>query len=144
MKKNMIAFVALLAMITFAGVAMAQTPAKPTAPAVTDKSSVSTTEKPKAEGPNVEKKETPKAIRVSGTVEEYEAGKMIKVKDKDKEMAFDLTRDTKVKGDVKYGAKVTVMIKKEGDKLIATTITVVAEKKVEEKKPTPAPAEKKG
>jgi hypothetical protein len=73
----------------------------------------------------------------------YEAGKMVKVKGKDKDMTFDLTGDTRVKGDVKDGAKVTVMYKKEGDKMVATAITVVAEKKVEEKKPTPAPAEKK-
>jgi len=143
MKKNVIAFVALLTMATFAGVSMAQTPAKPTAPTGTDKPSVSTTEKPKTEAPKVEKKETPKAIRVSGTVAAYETGKMIKVKGKDKEMAFDLTGDTRVKGDVKDGAKVTVMYKKEGDKMVATAITVVAKKKVEEKKPTPAPAEKK-
>jgi len=143
MKKNVIIFVALLTLSTFVGLAMAQTPAKPTAPAVTDKPSVSAAEKPKTEGPKVEKKETPKAIRVSGTVAAYEAGKMIKVKGKDKEMAFDLTGDTRVKGDVKDGARVTVMYKKEGDKMIATAITVVAEKKVEEKKPTPAPAEKK-
>ena len=143
MKKNVIIFVALLTLSTFVGLAMAQTPAKPTAPAVTDKPSVSAAEKPKTEGPKVEKKEAPTAIRVSGTVAAYEAGKMIKVKGKDKEMAFDLTGDTRVKGDVKDGARVTVMYKKEGDKMIATAITVVAEKKVEEKKPTPAPAEKK-
>ncbi|HSB06572.1 MAG TPA: hypothetical protein VLK23_15420 [Thermodesulfobacteriota bacterium] len=143
MKKNMIAFVALLTMVTFAGVAMAQTPVKPTAPAVTDKPSVSTAEKPKTEGPKVEKKETSKAIRVSGTVAAYESGKMIKVKGKDQEMAFDLTGDTRVKGEIRDGAKVTVMYKKEGDKRVATTISVVAEKKGGEKKPTPAPAEKK-
>ena len=143
MKQNMIAFVALLTLATFAGVVMAQTSAKPTASAVTDKPSVSAAEKPKTEGTKVEKKEAPKAIRVSGIVAAYEAGKMIKVKGKDKEMTFDLTGDTRVKGDVKDGTKVTVMYKKEGDKMVATAITVVAEKKVEEKKPTPAPAEKK-
>jgi hypothetical protein len=143
MKQNMIAFVALLTMATFAGVAMAQTPAKPTAPGVTDKPSVSTAEKPKTEGPKVEKKEAPKAIRVSGTVVAYEVGKMIKVKGKDKEMAFELTGDTRVKGEIREGAKVTVRYKKEGDKRVATAITMASEKKVKEKKPTPAPAEKK-
>ena len=143
MKQNMIAFVALLTLATFAGVVIAQTPAKPTASAVTDKPSVSAAEKPKTEGPKVEKKEAPKAIRFSGIVAAYEAGKMIKVKDKDQEMAFDLTGDTKVKGEIKDGAKVTVVYKKEGDKMVATAITVVAEKKVEEKKPTSTPAEKK-
>jgi len=144
MKKNMIAFVALLTMATFTGVVMAQAPAKPTASAVTDKPSISAAEKPKTEEPKVEKKEAPKATRVSGIVAAYEAGKMIKVKGKDKEMAFDLTGDTRVKGDVKDGAKVTVMYKKEGDKVVANVITVLAEKKVKEKNPTSAPAEKKG
>ena len=143
MKKNMITLIALLTTATFSGVAMAQTPGKPTAPVVTDKPSVSAAEKPKTEGPKVEKKEIHKTIRISGTVASYEAGKLIKVKEKDKEVTFDLTDDTKVKGEIKDGAQVTVMIKKEGDKLVATTITVVAEKKVGEKKPTPAPAEKK-
>jgi hypothetical protein len=58
-------------------------------------------------------------------------------------MAFDVTGDTKVKGEVKEGAKVTVMFKKDGDKMIAIAITVAAEKKAEEKKSAPAPAEKK-
>ena len=143
MKKNMITLIALLTTATFSGVAMAQTPGKPTAPVVTDKPSVSAAEKPKTEGPKVEKKEIHKTLRISGTVAAYEAGKLIKVKEKDKEVTFDLTGDTKVKGEIKDGAQVTVMIKKEGDKLVATTITVVVEKKVGEKKPTPAPAEKK-
>jgi len=143
MKKNMITLIALLTTATFSGVAMAQTPGKPTAPVVTDKPSVSAAEKPKTEGPKVEKKEIHKTLRISGTVAAYEADKLIKVKEKDKEVTFDLTGDTKVKGEIKDGAQVTVMIKKEGDKLVATTITVVVEKKVGEKKPTPAPAEKK-
>jgi hypothetical protein len=54
---------------------------------------------------------------------------MIKVKGKDKEMSFDVTGDTKVKGEVKDGAKVTVMYKKDGDKMVATSIAVAAEKK---------------
>ena len=129
MKQNMIAFVALLTLATFAGVVMAQTSAKPTASAVTDKPSVSAAEKPKTEGTKVEKKEAPKAIRVSGIVAAYEAGKMIKVKGKDKETAFEITGDTKVNGEVKVGAKATVMYKKVGDKMIATAITVATEKK---------------
>jgi hypothetical protein len=59
-------------------------------------------------------------------------------------MAFDITGATNVKGEVKEGAKVTVTYKKDGDKMVATAITVAAEKKAEEKKPAPAPAEKKG
>jgi Cu/Ag efflux protein CusF len=50
---------------------------------------------------------------------------MIKIKGaKDKEMAFDVTGDTKMKGEVKEGAKVTVMYKKDGDKMTATSISV--------------------
>jgi len=143
MKKNMFVLISLFIIATFVGLVMAQTQAKPTTPAATDKPSVSAAEKAKTEGPKVEKKEAPKAIRVSGTVAAYESGKMIKMKGKDQEMAFDLTSDTRVKGEIRDGAKVTVMYKKEGDKMVATAITVVAEKKVEEKKPTPAPAEKK-
>ena len=79
---------------------------------------------------------------VSGTVAAYQAGKAIRVKGKDKEMAFDVTSDTTVKGEVKEGANVTVSYKKDGDKMVATAITVAAEKKPEEKKS--APAEKKG
>ena len=91
---------------------MAQRQTKPTAPAGTDKPQHPPENRSKE--PKVEKKETPQAMRVSGTVAVYEASKMIKVKGKDNEMAFDLTGDTKVKGDVKDGAKVTVMYKKEG------------------------------
>ena len=124
MKKNLIILVALLTMVAFAGGAMAQGQTKPTAPAATEKSATPTTDKPKAE-----KKEATKAMEATGTVAAYEAGKMIKVKEKDKEMAFDLTADTQVKGEVKEGAKVTVMYKKDGDKTIATAITIATEKK---------------
>jgi len=141
MKKNLVVLVALLTMVVFAGIVMAQTQAKPgdkPAPAAaTDKPATAPTEKPKAET-----KETLKAMVTSGTVAAYETGKMIKVKDKDKEMAFDVTGDTKIKGEVKAGVPVTVEYKKNGDKTIATAITAPAEKKkIEEKKP--APAEKK-
>ena len=60
MKHNMIAFIALLTMATFAGAVMAQTPERPAAPAVTDKPSVSAAEKPKTEELKVEKKEAPR------------------------------------------------------------------------------------
>lgn len=143
MKKNLIVLVALLTMVAFASGVMAQTPAKPAAPTATNKPAAPAAEKPKAEESKAEKKEVPKAMEASGTVAAYEAGKMIKVKGKDKEMAFGITGDTKVKGEVKEGAKVTVMFKKEGDKTVATAITVAAEKKPEEKKPATAPAEKK-
>ena len=51
-----------------------------------------------AEKPKAEKKEAPKAMKASGTVAGYEAGKMIKVKGKDKETTFDVTGDTKSEG----------------------------------------------
>ncbi len=124
MKKNLIVFVALLTMAAFAGGAMAQGQTKPLAPAATEKTATAATEKPKAES-----KEATKAMKATGTVAAYEAGKVIKVKEKEKEMAFDLTADTQVKGEVKEGAKVTVMYKKDGDKMVATAIHVGAVKK---------------
>jgi hypothetical protein len=130
MKKVFVIVIALLTMVAFASSVMAQAPAKPAEPA-----------KPAApaEKPKTEKKEAPKATKAMGTVAGYEAGKMIKVKGKDKETTFGVTGDTKVKGEVKDGAKVTVMYKKDGDKMVATSITVAAEKKPAEKKPA-APA----
>ena len=142
MSKILTVLVALLTMTAFAGGAVAQGQTKPAAPAATEKPAVPAPEKQKATEPKSEKKEAvPQAMKASGTVAAYEAGKMIRVKDKDKEMAFDLSTDSKVKGDVKNGTNVTVMYKKDGDKIVATDITVAAEKKVEEKKP--APPEKK-
>jgi Cu/Ag efflux protein CusF len=136
MKKNLVVLGVLLTLVAFVGGAMAQTPGKPS-----EKQAVPATEKPKTEKPEAQKKEAPKAMHTSGTVATYEAGKVMKVKSKEKEMVFDVTGDTKIKGEVKEGAKVTVMYKKEGDKMVATAITVAAGKKAEEKKP--APAEKK-
>ena len=141
MKKNLVLLVALLTMTAFAGSVMAQGHTKPVAPAATEKPAAPAAEKPKATEPKAEMKEVTKAMKASGTVAAYEAGKVIKVKDKDKEMVFDVTGNTQVKGEVKDGANVTVMFKKDGDKMVATAITVAAGKKVEEKKP--APAEKK-
>lgn len=124
MKKNLIILVALLTMAAFAGGAMAQGQTKPTAPAATEKLATPAIDKPKAE-----KKEATKAMEATGTVAAYEVGKVIKVKDKNKEMAFDLTADTQVRGEVKEGANVTVMFKKDGDKMVATAINVSTEKK---------------
>ena len=60
-------------------------------------------------------------MKFSGVVTAYEAGKMIKVIGaKKKEVTFDVAPDAKVKGEVKEGAKVTVMYKKEGEKMMAT------------------------
>ena len=121
MKKILTVLVVLLTIVAFSSGAMAQAPAKPAAPAATDK--------PKVESPKTEKKESSQATEVSGTVAAYEAGKTIKVKGKDKETTFEITGDTKVNGEVKVGAKATVMYKKVGDKMIATVITVATEKK---------------
>ena len=123
MKKSLIFLVAMLTTMAFAGGVMAQGQAKPAAPAATEKQA------PAPEKAKVEKEEATKAMKASGNVTAYEAGKVIKVKEKDKEMAFDITANTQVKGEVKDGAKVTVMYKKEGDKMVATAITAMVEKK---------------
>jgi Cu/Ag efflux protein CusF len=70
----------------------------------------------------------------------YEAGKMIAVKVKDKEMKFDIAPDAKLKGEVKEGAKATVAYKKDGDKMVATSISISAPKK--ETPPKKAPEKK--
>jgi hypothetical protein len=121
MKKYLAFLAVILTIVAFASGAMAQTPAKPAAQTAAEKS--------KVESPKAEKKESPQTMDVSGTVTAYQAGKTIKVKGKDKDMAFEITTNTKVKGEVKEGANVTVMYKKDGDRMIATTITVATEKK---------------
>ena len=117
MKRILIVLVALVAMVAFVGGAVAQEKKAP-APA------------PAAEKAKAEKPKAPKAMKASGTVVAYEAGKMIKVKGaKDKEWSFDIAPDAKVKGEAKQGAKVTVMYKKDGDKMVATSISVATAKK---------------
>jgi hypothetical protein len=76
-----------------------------------------------------EKTKAPKALKVTGAVAAYEAGKTITVKAKDKDMVFDIAADAKIKGEVKDGAKVTVTYKKDGDKMVASAIAVAAAKK---------------
>jgi ABC-type oligopeptide transport system substrate-binding subunit len=85
-----------------------------------------------------EKKATqPKAMQVSGAVTAYLAPSqaekstgMIAVKDaKGKAWSFDLPADSKIKGEVKKGARATVTYKKEGGKMIATAVSVAAVKK---------------
>jgi len=96
---------------------------------------VETTALPAAEKPKVEKPKAPKAMKLSGIVAAYEAGKMIKVKGaKEKELTFDIALDAKIKGEVKEGAKVTVVYKKEGEKMMATSISVAPAKKVRAEK----------
>ncbi len=143
MKKLFVLMIAVVTMVAFASTVMAQAPAKPAEPAK-PAAAAPAPEKAKAEKPKAEKKAAPKVMNFSGAVAGYEAGKMIKVKGKDKEMAFDITGDTKMgKGEVKEGAKVKVSYKKDGDKMVATAITLPAEKKAAEKKPAEKkPAEK--
>jgi hypothetical protein len=137
MKRVLVVMVALLAMVAFVSGVMAQAPAKtekPAAPAPEKAAPAPAPEKmkPAADKPKADK---PKAMTFAGAVAAYEAGKMIKVKGaKDKEMAFDVTGDTKMKGEVKEGAKVKVMYKKDGDNMVATSIAVAAEKKAPSKK----------
>ena len=85
-----------------------------------------------------EKKATaPQAGKVTGAVTAYIAANQadksagtISGKDaKGKNWAFDVLPDTKITGEVKKDAKVTVAYKKEGGKTTATSITVIAVKK---------------
>ena len=134
MKRILILMVALLTIVAFAGGVMAQAPAKtekPAAPAP-EKAAPAPAPKPAAE--------KPKALKATGPVTAYEAGKMIAVKVKDKEMKFDITADAKVQGEVKEGAKVTVMYKKDMDKMVAISISGPKPKK--EAPPKKAPEKK--
>ncbi len=136
MKRILVVMVALLAMVAFVSGVMAQAPAtteKPAAPAAEKVAPAPAKAKPAAEK---NKSGKPKEMKFNGTVAGYEAGKMIMVKGpKNKEMTFDVTGDTKMKGEVKEGSKVTVMYKKDGDKMAATSIAVSKPpKKAPEKK----------
>ena len=120
MRRILIILVALFAMVAFVGGVVAQTPAPAPAPA-----------------PAPEKAKPVKAMRAFGTVSAYEAGKTVMVKGKKAEWTFDIAPDAKIKGEVKEGAKVQVRYKKEGDKMIATSIAVSAKKgKAAKKKAT--------
>jgi Na+-transporting methylmalonyl-CoA/oxaloacetate decarboxylase gamma subunit len=120
MKRILIVLVALVAMVAFVGGAVAQEKKAPApAPAA-----------PAAEKAKADKPKAPKAMNFKGTVVAYEAGKTIKVKGaKEKEMTFNIAADAKIKGEAKEGAKVTVGYKKDGDKMVATSIAVAAPKK---------------
>ncbi len=138
MKRTLSVVIALLAMVAFVSGVMAQAPApKAEKPAVAPAPAAPAPAP--APAPKAEKKaekKPPKAMSFKGTVAAYEAGKMIKVKGaKDKEMTFDVAADAKIKGEVKEGAKATVMYKKDGDKMVATAITVPEKKPKAEKKP---------
>jgi Cu/Ag efflux protein CusF len=116
MRKILIILVALFAMVAFASGVIAQE------------------KKAEQPAPAAEKAKAVKAIRAFGTVSAYEAGKTITVKGKkEKEWTFDIAPDAKIKGEVKEGAKVQVMYKKDGDKMIATSIAVGAKKAAKKK-----------
>ena len=113
MKKTLIVLIALFAMVAFVSGVVAQQK-----------------EETPAAAPKAEKPKAAKTHHFKGTVAAYEAGKMIAVKGaKEKEMTFDVAADAKIKGEVKEGAKVTVMYKKDGDKMVATSISAAAPKK---------------
>ena len=113
MKKVMIVLVALLALVSFVSGVVAQ------------EKKVEATPTPAVEKAKAEKPKAAKSMKFSGTVATYEAGKMIKVKGaKEKELTFDVAPDAKIKGEVKEGGKVTVLYKKEGEKMIAHSISV--------------------
>jgi Cu/Ag efflux protein CusF len=138
MKKALVVMVALLTMVAFAGGVMAQAPAKtekPAAPAAPAPEKAAPAPKPAAE--------QPKPLKATGTVAAYEAGKMISAKVKDKEMKFDIAADAKVTGEIKKGAKVTVMYKKDGDKMVATSISGPKPKKEAPPKKAPESAPEK-
>ena len=135
MKKALVVMVALLTMVAFAGGVMAQAPAKTEKPAAPAPEKAAPAPKPAAE--------KPKALKATGTVAAYEAGKMISVKVKDKEMKFDIAADAKVTGEIKKGAKVTVMYKKDGDKMVATSISGPKPKKEAPPKKAPESAPEK-
>ncbi len=95
-------------------------PAKPAKPAPSP-------EKAKTEKPA----KAPKDMKMAGIIAAYEAGNMIKVKGKtgNELTTFNVTSDTKIKGEPKEGSKVIVIYKKDGDKMAATSISVPAAKK---------------
>jgi hypothetical protein len=148
MKRTLTVLIALLAMVAFVSGVMAQAPApkaeKPVvAPAPAPAAPPAPAPAPAA-AKKAEKPKTPKAMKASGTVAAFEAGKTIKVKGaKDKEWNFDIAPDAKIKGEVKEGAKVTVSYKKDGDKMVATAITVAKAKAEKKEKKEEKKEEKK-
>jgi hypothetical protein len=137
MKSTLVLSVGLLTIFAFGTAALAQGQAKQSAPAAPAASAPPSEKLKGNDVKGITKEQASNAMETSGTVAGYEANKMIKVKSKDSEMAFEVTSDTKVKGEIKEGANVTVMYKKEGNKMVASAITTGFEKKAEEKKPSP-------
>ena len=100
MKRALVIMIALLVTVAFAGGAIAQAPAKTEKPGAASPAPEKATPAPGAEKAakpekDAAKPKEAKAMKASGTVAAYEAGKMIKVKGpKDKEWTFDVTGDT--------------------------------------------------
>jgi hypothetical protein len=70
-----------------------------------------------------------KVLKASGTVLTYDPGAMIAIKTaKGKEMHFDLAANAKVGNKVDRGSKVTVSYKKQGQKLVASSVAVSTKK----------------
>ncbi len=127
MRKALIVLVALWAMVAFASGAMGQ-------------EKKDETQTPAAEKAKPEKPKASKPMRAYGTVAAYEAGKTVTVKGtKGKEWTFDIAPDAKINGEIKEGSKIRVVYKMEGDKMVASSISLARErkgagKKEEEKK----------
>jgi hypothetical protein len=117
MRKILMTLVVLFAMVAFASGAVAQ-------------EKKDETQAPAAEKAKPAKPKASKHMRVYGTVAAYEAGRTIKVKGKkEQEWMLDIAPEAKIKGEVKEGGKVRVVYKKEGDKMVATSISAVTPKK---------------
>ena len=70
-----------------------------------------------------------KALKASGTVLTYDPAAMIVIKtSKGKEMHFDLAANAKVGSKVDRGSMVTVTYKKQGQKLVASSVAVSTKK----------------
>ena len=115
MKKVLIITVALLAMVAFvSGVAMAK----------------GKSQNPMLGSASEAKLQTSAKLQGVGVVSAYDAAaKTLKVKVKDQEYDLAVAEDATIKGAVKPGAKVRVDYKKEGDKRIATSISVMSAKR---------------
>jgi len=129
MKKTLTVIITLLVLVAFASGVMAQGTTPAPAPAAPAPAPGLAPAKAKAEKPK-----SFKTTKAAGTVVAYEAKKTIKVKENKKESTFDITPDTTINGKVKEGVKVTLIYKQEGDKIVATLISVVEKKAKKGKK----------
>jgi hypothetical protein len=70
-----------------------------------------------------------KVLKASGTVLAYDPGAMVVIKTaQGKEMHFDLAANAKVGSKVDRGSKVTVSYKKQGQKLLASSVALSTKK----------------